>query len=305
MKIGLIGLGKMGGAIAHRLIAAGHEVIAYDHHQEEMLKAQAQGCLSATSALEVAKCCRVIWLMIPHERIDELLKTLVPTLKSGDIIVDGGNSYFKDTVRRARMLARKRVYYIDCGTSGGIKGKELGFSLMVGGNEGAYKKLRPLFKALAAPDGYGYMGPTGAGHYVKMIHNGIEYVLLQAYADGFMLLKEGGYKDLDLERIARVFGNGSVIRSWIVDLLEEIFEKDQNLTDISGAIGENKTGQWTLDEAHEQKISSQLLDEALKIRAWSRATGGNFSTKLVALLRNKFGGHEVSMIQKKKNKKKG
>jgi len=300
MKIGLIGLGRMGNAIAYRLRKGKHAVVAYDRDKDAVKKVKQIGVKAAQSIEDLAKQCGIVWLMVPAgDVVDNSLEELKPHLKAHDIIIDGGNSHFEDTVRRAKSCARKKIYYLDCGTSGGIKGKSIGFSLMVGGNEGAYEKIKPILKSLAAPRGYGYMGPSGAGHYVKMVHNGVEYALLQAYADGFNLLKNGDYKDLDLETIANVWSNGSVIRSWIVDLLSEIFEDGQDFKTISGAIGENKTGLWTMQEAKKYDVPQELLDRALHARSWSRKTGGNYATKLVALLRNKFGGHPVKLKDEK------
>lgn len=303
MKVGLIGLGKMGNAIAYRLIKEKHTVVAYDRDKASLQKAKRIGVQVAKSVEDIAKQCRIIWLMVPAGKIvDSVLDELKPYLKAHDVVIDGGNSYFKDTVRRARGLVRKKIYYLDCGTSGGLKGRSIGFSLMVGGNEDAFEKIKSILKAIAIKDGYGYMGPSGSGHYVKMIHNGVEYALLQSYADGFNLLKHGHYKDLDLKTISRVWSNGSVIRSWIVDLIEEIFEQDQDFKTISGAIGENKTGLWTMQEAKAQKVPAELIERALHARAWSRKTGGNYATKLVALLRNKFGGHPVTMKKSREKK---
>jgi 6-phosphogluconate dehydrogenase len=232
--------------------------------------------------------------MVPAgEVVDSVIEQIKPKLKPKTIIIDGGNSLFTDTIKRAINLEKQKIFYLDCGTSGGLKGKEIGFSLMVGGDKNAYEKITPIFDAIAAPSGYAHMGPSGSGHYVKMVHNGIEYAILQAFGDGFNLLKNGHYKNLDLKTIARVWSNGAVIRSWVVELLHEIFSKITDFEQISGKIGENLTGRWTLEEANKQKIDFEILEKALTKRSWSRKTGGDFSTKLVALLRNKFGGHKL------------
>lgn len=294
MNIGLIGLGKMGQAIAHRLLKAGHHLIGFDTSPNvtnyfEQIGGQGVDTLGALAAKV-----RVIWLMVPAGKpVDDVLALLRLHLKAGDIVIDGGNSHFKDSIRRCAELQEINVHFLDCGTSGGVHGKELGFSLMVGGDESAFMTVKPVFEALAADQGYAYLGPSGAGHYVKMVHNGVEYALLQAYAEGFHLLKDGAYKDLDLEQVCRVWNGGSIVRSWIVELARQVFEKDQVLTSIGGQIGENKTGQWTLEEAHSCKIPVKTLEQALAIRAWSRETGGNYATKVVAMLRNQFGGHPV------------
>ncbi len=294
MNVGLIGLGKMGQAIAHRLLKAGHQVFGYDTAKDNVNYIKQIGGQGVDSLASLVGQARVIWLMVPAGKpVDDVIAELKPSLKSGDIIIDGGNSHFKDSVRRYDELKKINVHFLDCGTSGGVHGKDLGFSLMVGGDRGAFDQIEPLFKDLAARKGYAYFGQSGSGHYVKMVHNGVEYALLQAYAEGFHLLKEGAYKDLDLEKVCQVWNGGSIIRSWVVELAREVFEKDQELTSIGGQIGENKTGQWTVDEARERMIPVKTLAQALAIRAWSRETGGNYATKVVAMLRNQFGGHSV------------
>lgn len=290
MNIGLVGLGKMGQAIAYRLLQAGHQVVGYD-------PAQSIGDYCVDNLATLAQQARIIWLMVPAgQAVDDVLAQLRPYLKSGDIIIDGGNSNYQDSVRRYEELKKIQVSFLDCGTSGGVHGKELGFSLMIGGDKESYTKLEQIFKALAAPNGYAYFGPSGAGHYVKMVHNGVEYALLQAYAEGFDLLKNGSYKDLDLAQVCRVWNNGSIIRSWIVELARQVFEQDQEFKSISGQIGENQTGQWTVAEAALHGVSMRVVQQALDIRAWSRLTGGDYATKVVAMLRNKFGGHPVKQL---------
>jgi 6-phosphogluconate dehydrogenase len=297
MKIGLIGLGRMGHAIAWRLIKGGHEVWGFDGDANTLKTACVDGVKPASSIKNLANNVNIFWLMVPAgDPVDTVINELVKYTKpsSATVIIDGGNSNFKDSVRRYQALKSPNIDFLDCGTSGGLHGKEIGFSLMVGGDKAVFENLDPIFKSIAASGGYAYMGPAGAGHYVKMIHNGIEYALLQSYAEGFQLLKEGRYKDLDLEKISDVWNHGSIIRSWILELAHDVFAHDQNLTEISGKIGENKTGQWTLDEAKEQNIPVDLIERSLQIRATSRKTGGNYATKIVAMLRNRFGGHPLA-----------
>ncbi len=294
ITIGLVGLGKMGHAIAHRLIKHNYSVSAYDPNTHAQEEAQKLGVTCANSLQELAIKTHVIWLMVPAgDPVDKIINELLPNLNSDHIIIDGGNSNFHNSIRRYDMLAQKNIAFLDCGTSGGLAGKQHGFSLMIGGDKKAFSKVKNIFAAIAAPSGFEYMGPAGAGHYVKMIHNGIEYAILQSYAEGFDLLKNGRYKNLDLEKISKTWLNGSVIRSWILELAHNIFKHDQKLDTISGEIGENLTGQWTLEEAQEQKIPVDLIKRSLEIRAESRQTGGNYGTKVVAMLRNQFGGHEV------------
>jgi 6-phosphogluconate dehydrogenase len=295
MNVGIVGLGKMGAAIAHRLVHAGHTVWGFD--TDETLRAELviSGGNVVSSLSELCNHVSTIWLMVPVVAVDTVLDVLLPHLSPRSIIIDGGNSYYKDSIARAERCATKSVTFIDCGTSGGVHGKQHGFCLMVGGPVDIFNTLRPIFDAVAAPEGVIHVGVTGTGHYVKMIHNGVEYGILQAYAEGFHLLKEGTYKDqLDLARIAHVWNHGSIIRSFILQLAHQILEKDQSLQRVGGAIQELGTGQWTLQEAHDARIPTPVLEQALQVRAWSRQSGGNFATKLIALLRNAFGGHSVT-----------
>lgn len=293
MKLGLVGLGKMGFAIAERVLDAGHEVVGFDLDEILIKELEKAGGQPVQSLAKLAQETRIIWLMVPAGIVDRVLKDLIPHLKAGDIVIDGGNSKFSDSVERARMLQLQNIYFLDCGTSGGVQGRAIGFCLMVGGDKDAYIKIHPLLEAIAAPDGVGYMGSSGTGHYVKMVHNGIEYALMQAYAQGLHLIKDGTFKaeSLDLEEITRVWNNGSIIRSWILELLHDIVAQHDNLQHISGEVEETGMGQWTLQEAAKNNVPVDLIQQAVEIRAWSRKTGGNYATKLVALLRHAFGGH--------------
>lgn len=296
MKLGIIGLGKMGNAIAQRVVDAGHQVIGFDPSLVACTQAEQLGVTIVPSHADIAKHARIIWLMIPAgEAVDAVLALLLPHLQKDDIIIDGGNSHFKDSIRRAKELAQKDIYFLDCGTSGGLYGREIGFSLMVGGDEASYIKIHSLLEAIAAPGGLGLVGPSGAGHYVKMVHNGIEYGLLQAYAEGFQLIKDGDFKgyDPDLEQISRIWSNGAIIRSYILDLAHAIFEQDQELHSISGYVAQNGTGKWAAESAQENNVSVPVLQAALKVRAESELSGGNYATKVVALLRHAFGGHPL------------
>ncbi|TET35761.1 decarboxylating 6-phosphogluconate dehydrogenase [Candidatus Dependentiae bacterium] len=295
MNIGIVGLGKMGNAIAFRLLEAGHNVIGYDRGEEPQKLAGQMGVTLADDLADLAKQTRVIWLMIPISAVDAVVDELKPHLKANDIIIDGGNSYYEDSMRRAKAVATDGIIFLDCGTSGGIAGRLGGFCLMVGGDEAAYTKIHSLLVAIAAPGGLGHVGPSGTGHYVKMIHNGIEYGLLQAYAEGFQIIKEGTFKKmgLDLEEISRIWNEGSIIRSFLLGLAHEVFEEGQALSDVSGEIAEGGTGKWTVQEAKKHHLSVPVIENALKVRAWSRESGGDYATKVIAMLRHKFGGHEV------------
>lgn len=293
IKIGLIGLGRMGHAIASRL--SNFQVFAFD---PKIKKLDLKNVTLVKNLKELTSQVEILWLMVPAGQIvDDVIKELVPNLKKNSILVDGGNSNFQDSVRRYKELKTKNINFLDCGTSGGLQGKELGFSLMIGGDKEIFTKLELIFKAIAMPQGYAYMGSSGSGHFVKMVHNGIEYALLQSYAEGFNFLKNNPeYKNLDLGKISQVWNHGSIIRSWILQLAQNVFSKDQWFKNISGEIGENLTGRWTLEQAEKNKIKMPMLQKALEIREWSRETGGDYSTKLVAMLRHEFGGHTVKKI---------
>lgn len=297
MNVALIGLGKMGHALAYRLLQAQHTVFGFDVNSDSCALAQKDGVRIVDNIADFAhKNIEVFWLMVPQgDLVDTVIGQLRFAFKSGDIIIDGGNSKFSDSMRRAQELIKSDIFFIDCGTSGGIHGRENGFCLMVGGDKAAYNKIVPLLESVATSGGYAYVGPSGAGHYVKMVHNGIEYALLQAYAEGFHILKNGEFESshLDLEKIASLWNHGSVIRSWILDLVRDVMHDDQNLDDIAGNVASTGMGKWTVEQAHKFDIPVPVIEESLKVREWSEKTGGNYATKIVACLRNKFGGHAV------------
>ncbi len=295
MQLGVIGLGRMGQIVVDRLLAAGHDVVAYDLDDAAT---EAASDLGATPVTSIEDCCnrlgteKRLWLMVPAgEPVDATLEALDPHLDADDVVVDGGNSHFEASTRRAEACP---AAYLDCGTSGGPAGAELGFSLMIGGPEWAYDELTPAFEAVATgPAGHARMGPAGSGHYVKMVHNGVEYALMQAYGEGFELLHEGRY-DLDLEAVASVWNNGAVIRSWLLELCEEAFgEEGTDLGDVADRIEGGSTGTWTVQEALEQEVPLPLIYTALGERFGSRADEGRFSRRLANRLRYGFGRHEV------------
>jgi len=297
MKVGVVGLGKMGSIVAYRLIKFGHEVVGYDpdpHAQKTAKMLGGNRIEIIKDLMRMPELVRVTWIMVPAGKlVDEILEQLKPSMNAGDIVIDGGNSYYVDSMRRAQELHATEVELLDCGTSGGLEAKEKGFSLTIGGPDRAYITLKELFEAIAAPDGFALVGPSGAGHYVKMIHNGIEYALLQAYAQGFQLLKEGRFPDLNLAQIADVWLHGALISSQLLHFIHEVLEEDEELKDIAGAIDETGMGAWTVKEAHEHKVPVTLIEEAVNIREKSRKGAINYATKLVAQLRNQFGGHAV------------
>jgi 6-phosphogluconate dehydrogenase len=295
MELGVIGLGRMGQIVVDRTLEAGHDVVAFDIDEEAVAAAEDAGARSADSIVDLADALsetKHIWLMVPAgDPVDAALDELAGHVDSDDVIVDGGNSYFEDSVRRAESTT---AAYLDCGTSGGPAGAEHGFSLMIGGPQWAYDELTPVFDAVATgPDGHDRMGPAGAGHYVKMVHNGVEYALMQAYGEGFELLANGRY-DLDLESVATTWTNGAVIRSWLLELCAEAFREEGNdLGDVADRVEGGSTGTWTVQEALEQEVPVPLLYQALAERFGSRADDGRFSRRLANRLRYGFGRHEV------------
>jgi 6-phosphogluconate dehydrogenase len=286
MKMGIIGLGRMGAGIAERLRREGHEVTGYDQNPSVSQVASIKALVESLPAP------RAVWLMVPagdatQATIDELLGLM----SSGDIIIDGGNSYYKDSVRRARQVEEKGLSYLDIGTSGGIWGLENGFCLMIGGPKEAFSRIEPLIASLAPKDGYAYLGPSGAGHYAKMIHNGIEYGLLQAYAEGFHLLEASDY-EYNFGEIASLWNHGSVVRSWLLELAEDAFAKDPRLTQLRGYVDDSGEGRWTALEAIDRGVAAPVITEALYARFTSRDDNA-FSARVIAALRNEFGGHQV------------
>ena len=295
MELGIIGLGRMGANMSERLVLGGHRVIGYDRSPEAIQRVVDQGALGAPSLADLVNQLsipRAIWLMVPAGApVDDTIEQLLPHLQGADIIVDGGNSNYKDTLRRAAYLKSQHVYFIDAGTSGGIWGLKIGYCMMIGGDKEAVERLEPLFKTLAPKDGYAHVGPSGAGHFVKMIHNGIEYGMLQAYGEGFELLKSSPFT-LDLEKIAHLWNQGSVVRSWLLELAERAFQKDPKLSSIRGYVEDSGEGRWTLQEAIERDIPAPVLTLSLFARFASRQDDC-FAAKLIAALRNEFGGHAV------------
>ncbi len=296
MKIGFAGLGKMGGRMVERLIRGGHEVVAYDPISEAVQQAEDNGAMPASSLPELVEKLespRAIWIMVPSGKpTEETITAVSSDLEAGDIVVDGGNSFYKDSMRRAEALRAKGISLLDAGTSGGIWGLKIGYCLMIGGAKAAFEKLEPIFETLAPEDGYAHVGPSGAGHFVKMVHNGIEYALLQGYAEGFDILKAKKAFKLDLEKIAHLWNQGSVIRSWLLELAEDAFQKDPHLRSIRGYVEDSGEGRWTVAEAMENDVPAPLITLSLLERFRSRQAD-SFSAKVIAALRNEFGGHGV------------
>lgn len=296
MKLGFIGLGKMGLNMVKRLLNDGHEIVAYARTVESVKKAEATGAVGATSLEDMVKRLnppRIIWSMVPSGEVTEkTIETLSASLQEGDIIIDGGNSFYKDSIRRAETLRERRISFLDVGTSGGIWGLKLGYCMMIGGEEDIFEKVEPVFKTLAPENGYAHVGPNGAGHFVKMIHNGIEYAMLQSYAEGFEIMNSKKEFDLDLQKISSLWNRGSVIRSWLLELAESAFEKDANLESIRGYVEDSGEGRWTVAEAIDLDVPAHVITTSLLERFRSRQDE-SFSAKVIAALRNEFGGHAV------------
>ena len=295
MELGMIGLGRMGANMTERLIRGGHRVISYDRSAEAIQRVIDIGGIGAHSLADFVKQLslpRVIWLMVPSGNpVDQTIEQLLPALAKGDILIDGGNSNYKDSIRRAEKLAAQGMHFVDAGTSGGVWGLENGYCMMVGGEKAIVDRLEPIFTTLAPRDGYLHAGPSGAGHFVKMIHTGIEYGMLQAYGEGFELLKASQF-DLDLGKIAHLWNHGSVVRSWLLELVESAFKKDPRLDSIKGYVEDSGFGRSTVEEAIDKNVPAPVLMLSLFARFASRQED-SFSAKVVAALRNEFGGHAV------------
>jgi len=299
MQVVIIGLGRMGANIARRLHKGGHCVFAYNRTPEKTREIEKEGIVGLYSLEEILKLSkpRVVWMMLPAgDPTEEMLKKLIDILSLGDIIVDGGNSNYKDTIRRANLLKEKGFHFVDVGTSGGIWGLKEGYSLMIGGEKDVVESLTPLFETLAPEHnkGWGYVGPSGAGHFVKMVHNGIEYGMMEALAEGFEILKNKKEFNLDLAKISQIWRSGSVIRSWLLDLTADVLSEDQELKDIEDYVVDSGEGRWTVMESIELSIPAPVIALSLMVRFASRQDE-SFACKLLAAMRNKFGGHEIKL----------
>jgi len=309
MRIGMVGLGKMGLNMTRRLLGDGHEVVAFDISKENVRAAQNEGADGAGSLDEMVEMLdgpRTVWVMVPAGKPErETVKKLGSLLDKGDTVIDGGNSHYRDAVQQSEVLDKAGVQFLDAGVSGGVWGLKVGYCLMIGGDEKAYRRHVPIFKTLAPKDGYLYCGPAGAGHFVKMVHNGIEYGLMSAYGEGFDILHASPYAEgLDYSKVAHLWNQGSVIRSWLLELAEDAFGKDAQLSSIEPYVDDTGEGRWTLQEAVDSAVPAPVIASALFQRFGSRG-GGGFSDRLLAALRNEFGGHAVKKSSGKPKGKKG
>jgi 6-phosphogluconate dehydrogenase len=295
MELGMIGLGRMGASMTERLLRGGHKLITYDRNPEAIQRCVDKGAVGAHSLADFVKQLtlpRVIWLMVPSgEAVDLTIEQLLPSLLENDIIIDGGNSHYKDSIRRAQKLKEVGIHFVDAGTSGGIWGLQEGYCLMIGGEKAIVDQLEPIFNTLAPENGFAHVGASGAGHFVKMVHNGIEYGMLQAYGEGFEMLKASPF-EFDLGKISHLWNQGSVVRSWLLELAENAFQKDPQLSSIKGYVEDSGEGRWAVLEAVEREIPASILTLSLFARYASRQDD-SFSAKVIAALRNDFGGHAV------------
>ena len=298
MELAMIGLGRMGANMAERLVRGGHTVRGYDPGDAARQQAEARGIVphaNLQNAVAALPAPRVVWLMVPAGQVvDDTIAQLRPLLAAGDMVIDGGNCNYKDTQRRGAQLAEAGIHYIDCGTSGGVWGLAEGYSLMIGGDAGAVARLQPVFATLApTPEtGWGHVGPSGAGHFAKMIHNGIEYGMMQAYAEGFAILKHKQAMDFDLGALAEIWRHGSVVRSWLLDLTADALKKNPQMDGIAPYVADSGEGRWTVAEAIDLNVSAPVITLSLLERLRSR-DDDSYADKLLAAMRNEFGGHAV------------
>ena len=298
MELAMVGLGRMGVNMATRLMRGNHRVVAFDVNEEAIQRAEAEGAEGARTIDELKNKLsppRAVWVMVPSgDPTEKTIMGLAGVLERRDIIIDGGNSNYKDSQRRAAALTGKGLHFVDVGTSGGIWGLSEGYSMMVGGDKTIVQSLQPIFETLAPrPDkGWGHVGPNGAGHFVKMVHNGIEYGLMQAYAEGFDIMKTRKDFDLDLHQIAEIWRHGSVVRSWLLDLTAEALAEDQDLSLIQGWVADSGEGRWTVADAIDLDVPAPVITLSLLMRFVSRQKE-SYAAKLLAAMRNKFGGHDV------------
>jgi 6-phosphogluconate dehydrogenase len=295
MELGFVGLGRMGGNMVTRLAQAGHRIVAYDRSADAVASVQAQGARGVASLGELVKGLsppRAVWVMVPAgEPTETTIRALADALTPGDAIIDGGNTYYKDDVRRGRELVARGLFYVDAGTSGGIWGLANGYCLMVGGDQAVVERLAPLFVSLAPPQGWLHVGPCGSGHYVKMIHNGIEYAMMQGYAEGFELMSASEFR-LDLPKIAALWNQGSVVRSWLLELTADALAANPELEGLKPYVEDSGEGRWTVLDAVEKAVPAPTITASLFARFRSRRDG-SFADRLLAALRNAFGGHAV------------
>jgi len=303
MRLGMIGLGRMGMNMAKRILTGRHEVVAYNRSSEKTDQIVNEGAIGAYSLPELVEKLsppRIVWMMLPAgQAVDDHILQLKDILSAGDILIDGGNTYYKDDIRRAELLKENDISFIDVGVSGGVWGLKVGYCLMAGGSSDIFLQLEPIFKTLATEEGYLYCGPTGAGHFVKMVHNGIEYGMMQAYGEGFEILEASDYAEsFNYAEIAHLWNQGSVVRSWLLELAEDAFKKNPRLDDIKGYVEDSGEGRWTIQQVLETGVPAEVITLALLRRFRSRQKDP-FTDRVLAALRREFGGHAVVTADEK------
>ena len=295
MRIGMIGLGRMGANMVERLILRGHEVVAYTRDHTKVEKAVEKGALGATDLADLVRQLtppRSIWIMVPNgQPTQDMINRLVPLVSPGDLLIDGGNSQYTDDIRRHGELAPKGIHYMDAGTSGGVWGLKVGYCLMVGGAKEDFERVKPALESLAPPNGLLHCGPIGSGHFVKMVHNGIEYGMMQAYAEGFEILEQSQF-DVDLAAVANLWNQGSVVRSWLLELTAAALEQDPKLSSLAPYVDDNGEGRWTVEESIRLSVPAPVIALALQMRFRSRQDN-SYSARLLAAMRQQFGGHPI------------
>jgi 6-phosphogluconate dehydrogenase len=295
MRLGMVGLGKMGANMTRRLMQGGHDVVAFDVNPETVEELAGEGATGAASLEDLVsqlEAPRAVWIMVPSGEItDSTIEALAAAMQDGDTIIDGGNSRYSDTVRRAEELGDRGIELVDSGTSGGVWGLKEGYCLMVGGSDEAFDRLEPIFETLAPENGYAHVGPTGAGHFVKMVHNGVEYALMQGYAEGFELMQKSEF-DIDVSQVAEVWRHGSVVRSWLLDLAASALAKDPDLSELSDYVDDSGEGRWTIETALANAVPTPTIALSLFARFASRQEE-SFAGKVLSALRHEFGGHAV------------
>lgn len=300
MQLGFIGLGKMGGFMVERMRLDKHDIIAFDLNDEAVKKAESHGAVGAKSISELVgklQSPKAVWVMVPAGKpTQDTIDKVAAEMQKGDIIIDGGNSKYTESIQRYNHLKEKGIHFIDVGTSGGVWGLKNGYCMMIGGDKETFTHLEPIFKTLAPPEGYGYMGASGAGHFVKMVHNGIEYGMMQAYAEGFEIMKAQDYK-LDLHQISNLWMQGSVVRSWLLELAASALSKDADLSGIKGFVNDSGEGRWTIEAGMAKDVPTPVITAALYARFYSR-NPDSFTHKMLSALRNEFGGHAIQTTGK-------
>jgi len=297
MKLGYIGLGKMGSQMVERLLGAGHEIVVTDVDAQAVEAMVAKGAQPASGYADMAAQLgdgTVVWLMIPEQFVGAEIEKLAEVLKEGSIVIDGGNSDYRNTLKNSKVLAQKDIELIDVGTSGGVWGLKKGFSMMIGGNEAAVAEIEPIIVDLAQKDGWGRMGEVGSGHFTKMVHNGIEYGVMQAFAEGYRVIKEGPFESVDLSKLAGVWQHGSINESFLNGLMENMLARDSDLGDVEGYVHESGEARWTLETAKELGIETPVIQAAFDVRLRSQEGDVNYATRFLAQLRNEFGGHAIN-----------